>query len=387
MTRLLAFFLMRSVSYVGGAERRFESLATALPHFGVEFVVLAYSEDAPFLKVSPRFLISRASPHKYVRLILAGTKAVRAAKCDAVYAYHSDFIRVLIPSYVVSLLCRKPFVVVVHDDTKRAQDSRSMLGLLRLELTNGKGTHVLRRLTEFSNQVIRRLGVRSAAACICVSKFAMTYAEGTLRAKHPSLSGNGVGDDWFATSPVEKRFDAVFVGRVSALKGVYSLITAWKKVVARFENAKLLIIGPATPEDVKKVKSLIDHLEISRAVTVKGFVQDDKELRTLMSSSRIFVLPSRREGFGLAVAEAMAAGLPCVLSDIPAFVQTFGNAALLVPVDDSDALARGILSLLEDPIAAGVLAERGQELARSMKWEHVAAREATIIKATLPKSP
>jgi glycosyltransferase involved in cell wall biosynthesis len=213
----------------------------------------------------------------------------------------------------------------------------------------------------------------------------MNYAENTQKVKHSTLSANGVGDDWFVTPSLEKRFDAVFVGRVSSLKGVYTLLTAWKQVVTRFENAKLLIIGPANHEDEKKVGHLINHLSISHSVFVKGFVQDDKELRTLMSSSRVFVSPSRREGFGLAVAEAMAVGLPCVLSDIPAFVQIFGKVALLVPVDDSDALARGILSLLEDSITAGVLAKRGQDLARSMRWEDVAAREATIIHGVVSK--
>jgi glycosyltransferase involved in cell wall biosynthesis len=123
-----------------------------------------------------------------------------------------------------------------------------------------------------------------------------------------------------------------------------------------------------------------------QSVVIRGFLQDDEELRLLVSSSRVFVLPSQREGFGLAVAEAMASGVPCVLSDIPAFAENFGEAALMVPVEDSEALANAIISILQDPATAARLGENGRSLVRTMTWDVVAAREADIVRSLLQQA-
>jgi glycosyltransferase involved in cell wall biosynthesis len=321
-----------------------------------------------------------------LRLVIAGVRATRAAKCEGVYCYHSDYERVLVPSYIVSLICRKPFVTVVHDDTRRKLDSLGVIGLLRYELRNGKHRRIPSSLAEFSFQLIRRVAVRRSAACICVSRYSLGYAQNVLKAKNASISGNGVGGEWFVDARPEKRFDAVFVGRMTRIKGIYTLINAWKRVVERLGFVQLLVIGPADSKDQNKVAALIDRLGLVQSVVIRGFLQDDEELRLLVSSSRVFVLPSQREGFGLAVAEAMASGVPCVLSDIPAFAENFGEAALMVPVEDSEALANAIISILQDPATAARLGENGRSLVRTMTWDVVAAREADIVRSLLQQA-
>lgn len=123
---------------------------------------------------------------------------------------------------------------------------------------------------------------------------------------------------------------------------------------------------------------MIDRLALGENITIKGVVSDS-ELKSLVSSSRLFVLPSLGEGFGLAAAEAMAAGVPCVLSDIPAFRENFGAAALLVPPTNTDALADRMIRLIENPEEARELGRAGRRLAIDMRWENVAALESKII--------
>lgn len=370
VTRVLAFYTneqMQENQYVGGAETRFESLVAALKPLGVEFVIVTSRRDKDHIRVSPRYTPSGSARFNSLQLALTGIRMAKTLDCDIVYCYHADLLLSVIPSYVVSLVCRIPLVVVVHDDAKRTEDSLSILGLV----WSAPGFRAV------LGRIVRRLAIRSAAATICVSRFTLRYGVHTLRARHPKLSSNGVSADWFQLPVREKKYTAVFVGRASKVKGIFTLLSAWKEVMARIGGGNLLIIGPNTYRP-KEVKAAIDALDLSQNVEVRGVVKES-ELRMLVTSSRIFVLPSEREGYGLAVVEAMAAGLPCVLSDIPALKENFGGKALFAPVGDSSALADRIVELLQDEQTAQLLASKGRSLAKSRSWDSVAAREARII--------
>jgi glycosyltransferase involved in cell wall biosynthesis len=84
------------------------------------------------------------------------------------------------------------------------------------------------------------------------------------------------------------------------------------------------------------------------------------------------LVPSLREGFGLPVLEAMAAGLPALASDIPALRETGGQAARYLPPDDPDAWAAAVAALAGDAAARAALADRGRAHARAFTWERTA---------------
>ena len=74
----------------------------------------------------------------------------------------------------------------------------------------------------------------------------------------------------------------------------------------------------------------------------------DPELRALYAGAEVFAFPSRHEGFGLPVLEAMVQGTPVVCGDIPALAEVTGGAARLVAPDDVDGWAHALLELLTD---------------------------------------
>jgi len=78
------------------------------------------------------------------------------------------------------------------------------------------------------------------------------------------------------------------------------------------------------------------------------------------------VMPSRAEGFGLPVLEAMAHGVPVVISDVPALVETAGGAAIVVPRGDADQLAAGVRRALCEHLS---FAEAGRARSRDFSWE------------------
>ncbi|MEA2972279.1 MAG: hypothetical protein QOG82_737 [Actinomycetota bacterium] len=100
------------------------------------------------------------------------------------------------------------------------------------------------------------------------------------------------------------------------------------------------------------------HLGIDGDVVVTGIVSD-RELAALYGGATVVVHPSRHEGFGLPVVEAMRCGAPVVTTNVSCLPEVAGGAALLVDPDDEDGFAQAIESVVDDPALAADLRQRG----------------------------
>jgi glycosyltransferase involved in cell wall biosynthesis len=141
-------------------------------------------------------------------------------------------------------------------------------------------------------------------------------------------------------------YHCLFVGNLHRpIKGLPTLLCAWKKVLEQFPQARLTVVGGGANEDLLKQ---VQELGISTNVIFTGRVD---EVRDYLLNADIFVLPSKREGMSNALIEAMAHGLPCVATDISGsqdLIKT-GENGILVPVDNAERLAEGILYLFANP--------------------------------------
>jgi glycosyltransferase involved in cell wall biosynthesis len=106
------------------------------------------------------------------------------------------------------------------------------------------------------------------------------------------------------------------------------------------------------------------------ALTLAGYV-DDAELPGLYAQAELFVLPSRYEGFGLPVIEAMAAGTPVVCTDAGALPETTGGAARLTPLDP-EAIRDAVLAVLDDDAEKARLRTAGLARAALFTWDRMA---------------
>ena len=115
----------------------------------------------------------------------------------------------------------------------------------------------------------------------------------------------------------------VFLASITKRKGFDILASAFSELADLHSNWKLWIIGPRTKTENQNIKgSEVDELtkplaSLQRQIHFWGRINDHDELAKMLAVSDVFVFPSRREGFGLAPAEAMAAGIPVIISKIP----------------------------------------------------------------------
>ena len=188
-----------------------------------------------------------------------------------------------------------------------------------------------------------------------------------------------------AGAPLPPRYDAVFMKRVQAVKGIFDLIDAWALVVAVRPAAKLAIIGggmdAAAAQQRVQVRGLEDNIDFL------GAIFDAAEKFRLVSASRLFVLPSHEENWAIVIGEAMALGVPVVAYDLPELTEVWGNAFRAVPRGDIRALASEVLALLADEQGRRDLAKRGLDRVSSLDWSVVAKRELAAIMEISPLPP
>lgn len=111
-------------------------------------------------------------------------------------------------------------------------------------------------------------------------------------------------------NPSLKKSDIIYVGRLIAHKNVDLLINAVALVKRQLPDIKAIVIGDGP--DAERLRRLAKSLGLDENIEFCGFIDDYDQVLALMKSSRVFVMPSTREGFGLAAIEAFACGLPVI---------------------------------------------------------------------------
>jgi len=159
------------------------------------------------------------------------------------------------------------------------------------------------------------------------------------------------------------------VGTLSRRKGLDVLLRA---AAAMRRPAPVVLAGPIG-DHAAALRHLIDELGIGERVMVLGAV-DDRTLAGLYRAALALCFPSRAEGFGLPLLEAMAAGLPVVATDLEVIREVTDGAAVLTPPEDHLALAAVLDKVVADGALRSRLSAAGRLRAASFTWEAAASR-------------
>jgi len=184
--------------------------------------------------------------------------------------------------------------------------------------------------------------------------------------------------------PSDEAFDIFYLGRLISHKNVDVLLRAISIAREKFPDIRCGIIGDG-PE-MGKLRTLSSELGLDENVTFFGFIESDEEVYARMRSSKIFVLPSTREGFPNTILEANAWGLPAMI------VRHEKNAGIGVVNDgyngfilnlSPEEIAEKILHLLQNEDELNELSKNALEFARGHDWSVIVERTEEVYEEAL----
>lgn len=142
-------------------------------------------------------------------------------------------------------------------------------------------------------------------------------------------------------------FDFVVLGRLAPVKGIYDVLDAWKIVHSKNSELKIAWIGGGDDSIKQNLAATSEKFSFGKSFTYLGFIDKD-EVYDILQSAKVFICPDHENGWGLAVCEAMASGLPVVSYDLDIFGGVYKKGFLSAPLFDKKTLAQNMLRLVED---------------------------------------
>ncbi|MBI2011696.1 glycosyltransferase [Candidatus Daviesbacteria bacterium] len=164
-----------------------------------------------------------------------------------------------------------------------------------------------------------------------------------------------------------KSYDGVFLGRLHRTKGVFDLIPIWKEVVKKYPKARLGIIGKSYDSTPLKLKRQIQKSNLQKNIFLLGYLKE-KEKISILKKAKVFLFTDHEAGFGIAVAEAMAAGLPVVGWDIGILGNVYKAGYLCSKKGDYQDFGLNITKLLENGQTYKKVSSSARRVASGLDW-------------------
>lgn len=178
--------------------------------------------------------------------------------------------------------------------------------------------------------------------------------------------------DWIPRPAVPASGPVICVGTLEPRKNIGGLLDAWSLLAEQGQRIPLVLAGGAPPS-AAPLLARVERPPLRGLVQYIGYLEE-RQRRAFYDQARALILPSFDEGFGLPAVEAMAAGVPLLVSRRGALPEVCGEAAVYVVPEDPVGIAHAVSNLLDSPARLEDLRQRGAARARLFSWTEAAAR-------------
>ncbi|HEY3440953.1 MAG TPA: glycosyltransferase family 1 protein [Paludibaculum sp.] len=231
----------------------------------------------------------------------------------------------------------------------------------------------------YAEKVLRR-----ADGLIAVSEYSRRDAIELLGLRPEKIVAipNGVSEEYFRAAPMRRAKPYVLtVGTIEPRKNIDRLLDAWEALRPELRaEYELIVAGPAGWASAPTIARLQSQLE---GVRWLGYVAE-KDLPSLTAGAAVLAYPSLYEGFGLPLAEAMAAGVPCVTSNVSSMPEVAGEGARFVDPLSVAELSGALAGLLENADERARLGRAGRARAAALyRWPLVAERSLEFFRGVI----
>jgi glycosyltransferase involved in cell wall biosynthesis len=246
------------------------------------------------------------------------------------------------------------------------------------------------RFPEYSTRMTRRMhlakleDIQRADVVFCISTTTARDVEKTLGIDRARirLARPGVDERFYEARrdggrPAGDRPYVLAVGTIEPRKNLGMLLEAFALLRPRYPELTLVVAGPAG-WGADPLAERAEALALGDSLVRTGYVPAP-ELPQLFAGAEVFCSTSLFEGFGMPIAEAMAAGVPVVASDHPSLDDVCGDAAIRVPAGDPKGIAEGLERVLDDPGTRGERVRRARAHVAAFTWDACARSIVTGI--------
>jgi glycosyltransferase involved in cell wall biosynthesis len=172
-----------------------------------------------------------------------------------------------------------------------------------------------------------------------------------------------------------------YIGAFDSRKNIDLLIRAFAQT-GLAKDFDLVLAGAILEKRKQALQELAAEVQVQSAVRLLGYA-DQADIAGLYRACHVHVFPSKYEGFGLPVAEALACGAPTLTTNVTSMPEIAGNAAILVPASDEEALAAGLENLCHDEALRTRLRHDGPRQAAKFTWVDCARQTVASYRAAL----
>ena len=314
---------------MGGAERQVLEIAGRMAERGhaVALMVLRprLKEEWP-TALDTVHLEMRRTPFSVLAGLARGRKFLKEFRPDLVHghSFHANFV-----ARMLKVLVPEPSVVSTVHNVYEGGWGR----MLAYGLTDGLSCGTT-AVSEAVAERFVRLKAVPKKKCVVVRNGIDTMEFSPHAVRRANMR---------ATMGVSGEFIWLTAGRIAPAKDYQNLLRAFALVRATWLDARLWVAGEADGAEFERVKSLAAELGLDDSVRWLGLRRD---MAALLDAADGFVLGSAWEGMPLAVGEAMAMEKPVVATDVGGVRELVGNAGVVTPARDSEALAGAMLELM-----------------------------------------
>lgn len=269
-----------------------------------------------------------------------------------------------VPSHVLPLVCPEHSVITIHDVAfKHFPESYSPASRCYLNWATGFAAKRAEKIITPSESTREDLVRFYGADPKKISVIPLGFSAPKIKADSKSTEA------LFKKYRLKPHEYFLYVGRLEHKKNTDTLVKAFAEYAKGNVNCKLVLAGALGYGGQAIVDSIPAILK--DRVICPGYVAE-AEKYILMTHSLCFVFPSRFEGFGLPLLEALSLGVPVLASDIPSSREVAGEAAYYFDVNSPEALEKAMKKLSSDPELRRHLIIKGRQRAKNYSWNKCA---------------
>lgn len=337
-------------------------------------------EDGNFIKYYTfNFTDNDAKHHIFFRWVISLIRAIKSIHAinflnDDIMICHSDFF----PDYITAYFCKKknPKIRIYYWYHMLAP---SLFYGYEGEFTKKIQFPKLNVIFYQLNQWLFRFFIDKNDVIITVNKYYERILKKVFSNNRIYCLRHFGGSHSIRSRENEKKYDVIWIGRFHPQKGIFQFIDIVSRIALKLKSVKVVVIGGGDAKIKREFFSEISKKHLDTNITYIGPVVKTEEYLRYLNSSKVFLMTSLYEGFGLVNLDAMRQHLPVVAYDLPVY-EPIKKAIITVPLLKNNVFSDKVVELLKDDKYYDEQSKKSYMQSLKFSWDKMGSEILSLIK-------